>query len=258
MDTISTRANVLELLERKLTQHATLTPADITALHELPFHTKVVAANEDVVCQGERPDHAVFVIDGMLARYHTLQNGVRQYLSFHIRADLPDIQSLFLDIMDHSVCAMDDGCIACLLHKALTEVLRKHPGIGFGFWRIMLIEAAVLRQAITNNSARDPVTRLAHVFCEQYAKARIAGVAKGRTCPLPLTQSQLGQTLGMSHISINRMLQKLRTEDAIEFRDGLLEIRHPAAAARRAGFDPTYLHETKESVLANTAFANHP
>jgi CRP-like cAMP-binding protein len=251
---IRTRRKVQELLERKLKQHATLTTADCASLKDLPFHTRPVRADQDVVCQGDRPKHAVFVIDGMLARYHTLPSGVRQYLSFHIRSDLPDIQSLFLEVMDHSVSALNDAHIACFPHEPLLKLFLERPGVAFGFWRAMLVEAAVLRQAITNNSARHGETRLAHFFYEQHAKARIAGVAKGGTCHLPLTQSQLGQTLAMSHITVNRTLQKLRSQGAFEFRDGVLHILNQAAAPRIAEFDPTYLHVSKESEVATTPF----
>jgi hypothetical protein len=34
---------------------------------------------------------------GMVARYHLLHNGRRQYLSFHIAGDMPDAQALFID-----------------------------------------------------------------------------------------------------------------------------------------------------------------
>jgi hypothetical protein len=34
------------------------------------------------------------ILGGMLARHHTLPGGDRQYLSFHIAGDMPDLQSL--------------------------------------------------------------------------------------------------------------------------------------------------------------------
>jgi CRP-like cAMP-binding protein len=69
--------------------------------------TRALSPGEDIVCQGDRPDVAVFVLSGMLARYHTLPSGDRQYLAFRIRGDLPDVQGLLLSVLDHSLCAMD-------------------------------------------------------------------------------------------------------------------------------------------------------
>lgn len=62
-----------------------------------------------------------------------------------------------------------------------------------------------------------------------------------------MSQIKLGQTLGMSHISVNRALQHLREERLVEFRNGMLTIVDWRALVTRAGFDPTYLHAGIES-----------
>ena len=113
-----------------------------------------MAPREDIVRQGDRPKVSVVVLRGMVARYHTLQGGGRQYLSLHIAGDMPDAQSLFLDQMDHAVCAMDDVVVALVSHKALLALFDERPAVGFAFWRETLIDGAIFREAITNNSAR--------------------------------------------------------------------------------------------------------
>jgi len=238
---------VLELLVTTARRHAELKASDEVALRNLQFELKTHANGDDVVCQGERPDVAVFIVSGMLARYHTVPSGDRQYLSLHIAADMPDVQSLFLKVMDHSVCALNDAEIACFRHEAITRLIAKHPLIGFAFWRITLVDAAIFRQAITNNSARAPTVRLAHFCCEMYFRAREAGLLRNGRCDLPLSQSQLGQLLGMSHISLHRALQTLRHEELLDIRDGMLEIFNWREITRRSAFDPTYLHAAKES-----------
>jgi CRP-like cAMP-binding protein len=160
---------------------------------------------------------------------------------------MPDVQSLLLKVMDHSVCALRPSEIACFRHDVLTPVISKRPDIGFAFWRITLVDAAIFRQSITNNSSRAPVPRLAHFCCEQYYRAREAGLLDGNVCELPLSQVQLGQTLGMSHISINRTLQTLRNEKLLDIRNGRLEVVSWRGLVRRAIFDPAYLHAAAES-----------
>ena len=244
----------LDLLLAKMEQHGTLTAADESAICALRAHRRTLAPGEDVVCQGERPDVAVFVIAGMLARYHTLPSGDRQYLSFHIKGDLPDVQSLLLSIMDHSLCALDAAEIAVLPHDPLIDLCLRRPGVGFAFWRLTLVDAAIFRQAITNNGARSHVVRLAHFFCEQHFRAKEAGLVEDESCSLPLNQSQLGQALGMSHISVNRAMQKLRKERLADLRSGRLDVLNWNALSRFAGFDPTYLHIDKISAVSQRRF----
>jgi len=244
----------LDLLLGKMEQHGTLTAADEAAICALRAHRRSLAPGEDAVCQGERPDVAVFVLSGMLARYHTLPSGDRQYLSFHIKGDMPDVQGLLLSIMDHSLCALHHADIAVLPHDPLIDLCLRRPGVGFAFWRLTLVDAAIFRQAITNNGARSHVTRLAHFFCEQYFRAKEAGLVEDESCSLPLNQSELGQALGMSHISVNRTMQKLRKERLADLRSGRLQVRNWEALQRFAGFDPTYLHIDKISKVSQTRF----
>jgi CRP-like cAMP-binding protein len=246
--------SVSELLLRTASRHGTLLAADESALLNIRSRTRRYTAGDDIVRQGERPDVAVLVLSGMVARYHTLPSGDRQYLSFHIAGDMPDVQSLFLSVMDHSLCALNQAEIAAFPHSQVLDLVVKHPGVGFAFWRLTLIDAAIFRQAITNNSARSHVDRLAHLFCELYYRAREAKIADGLSYNVPLNQAQLGQALGMSHISVNRALQKLRRDRLAEFRAGRLEILNWTALTRLAGFDPVYLHLDKQAEISRTGF----
>jgi CRP-like cAMP-binding protein len=241
------KSDVYDLLIAVARRHAVLNASDEAGLRSLPFEGRSLEVDEDVVCQGERPDVAVFIVSGTLARYHTMPSGDRQYLSLHIAADMPDVQSLLLKAMDHSVCALKSSKIACFRHDALIPLISKHPNIGFALWRITLVDAAIFRQSITNNSARTPVPRMAHFCCEQFYRARETGLVENNACALPLSQVQLGQTLGMSHISVNRALQTLRGERLLDIRNGRLEVLSWRGLVRQAGFDPAYLHAAKDS-----------
>jgi CRP-like cAMP-binding protein len=246
--------SVTDRLVEKASEHGTLLQADREAVRSLPYVTRTIDLEQDIVRQGDAPDAAVFVESGMVARYHTLASGDRQYLTMHITGDMPDVQSLFLKVMDHSLCAMDVATVALFPHDALRRVFVARPGVAFAFWRLTLVDAAIFRQAITNNSARDPAGRLAHFCCERFLLAREAGLTEGKTCDLPLTQLQIGQTLGMSHISVNRALQKLRRSQLMDLRAGKLDVLDWPGLRKIAEFDPTYLHLGKDSDTSRMTF----
>jgi CRP-like cAMP-binding protein len=245
---------VAELLMSQAAQHATLLPPDKTALLKLRPRTRHLTAGEDIVRQGDRPDVAVIVLSGMLARYQTISSGDRQYISFHIAGDMPDIQSLFLSIMDHSVCAVSKSEIGIIPHDQLIPLVAARPSIAFAFWRSTLIDASIFRQAVTNNGARPHLPRVAHLFCEQHYRAKEAGLAEGRFCDFPLSQAEIGQALGMANISVNRALQKLRKQQLADLRSARLEIIDWSTLARLADFDPSYLHLTNDTELGAMAF----
>jgi CRP-like cAMP-binding protein len=235
-------ARVHDVMIHKLKEHTALSRKDEAALRSLPVKLRSAAPAEDLVRQGDQPDVSMVVLTGMVARYHTLPSGARQYLSFHIAGDWPDAQALFVDKMDHSLSAINAATVGTIAHKSLLALFERVPSIGFAIWRETLIDAAIFRETITNNSKRNVPARLAHFLCEQYYRAQAAQLVKDGSCPLELSQEQIGEALGASLTTINRAMQALRRKGTMEFRLGRLYMRNWARLAEFGQFDPGYLH----------------
>jgi CRP-like cAMP-binding protein len=233
---------VHDVLIRKLKEHTALSSNEISALRSLPAHVRVIAAGEDIVRQGDNPNVSVVVLAGMVGRYHTLSSGRRQYLAFHITGDMPDAQALFIEQIDHAVCAIGQATIALIPHGKLLALFDRLPSTGFAIWRETLIDAAIFREVITNNGSRGITVRLAHFLCEQFYRAQAAGVAEGNSCALPLNQTQIAEALGSSLTTINRSMQSLRKKGWADFKAGRLLIRNWSRFAEFGDFNPAYLH----------------
>ncbi len=230
------------IIARKLGEHSSVTDTVVTALGRLTPQVRALAPREDIVRQGDKPSVSVVVLEGMLSRYHTLSNGRRQYLSFHIAGDLPDLQALFVEKMDHAVCAIDEAQVALVPHAQLHEQIDKVPDLASALWRETLIDAAIFREAITNNSARDPRARIAHFLCECYYRARAGKQERQGVCSLPLSQTQLGEALGISVVTVNRMVQQLRRTKAVDWVGHKLRVLDWQQLCELGEFDPAYLH----------------
>src|SRR5687767_3025209 len=66
---------------------------------------------DDIVREGDKPEVCAIVVSGMCCRYKVVGDGNRQIMSFHIPGDAPDVQSLFLKTMDHSLGTLDGATI---------------------------------------------------------------------------------------------------------------------------------------------------
>jgi CRP-like cAMP-binding protein len=237
--------DVDKIVVNKLREHSRLSGEDIAEIRHLRFAPRQLADHEDLIRQGDEPDKSVVVLSGWVARYHLLPGGGRQYLSFHMAGDWPDAQALFLDRMDHAVCAVGPAAVAGISHKELTRAITRRPQLGFAIWRETLIDASIFREAITNNSARTMPARMAHLFCELVYRARAAGLSDGASLPLPASLVQLGETLGMSIATVNRTLQHLRRQRAADLRKGMLVVQSWKRLAEIGQFNPAYLHLKK-------------
>jgi CRP-like cAMP-binding protein len=239
-------AEAHQILSKKLKEHSRLSSEDLAALHSLSYTSKELKPNEDLIRQGDDPSVSALVMSGMVARYHLLPNGRRQYLSFHMTGDMPDSQALFIDRMDHAVCAIGPAVIASLPHKEIIAAFNRNPSLGFAIWRETLIDAAIFREAITNNSARTMSSRMAHLFCELFYRARASRLTgENNTCEAPIGLTQLGETLGMSIATVNRTLQELRRSRSVDFRNGAIVVKNWRRLAEIGQFDPGYLHLKK-------------
>jgi CRP-like cAMP-binding protein len=156
--------------------------------------------------------------------------------------DLPDAQTLLINEADHGLCSLGLATIAFIPHRALISAFHRRPALAFAVWRETLIDAAILREAITNNSARTKVARMAHLFCELFYRARQAGLSHGTKWDLPINRTQLGEALGMAVATVDRTLQELRTSNAMDFRCGKLTVKDWARLVEIGEFDPQYLH----------------
>jgi CRP-like cAMP-binding protein len=129
-----------------------------------------------------------------------------------------------------------------IAHVQVREMFKRRPMIGYAIWRETLIDAAIFREAITNNSSRSSHARMAHLFCEIYYRARASGLVNGNSCDLPLSQTQIGETLGIAIATVSRTLQALRRARLIEFKGGRLTIKDWERLVTQGDFNREYLH----------------
>ena len=175
-------------------------------------------------------------------RYKQVETGKRQIVSIHIPGDLPDVQTMQLNVMDHALGTLTPSVVALIPHRALHGLATEFPNLAMALWRDTLIDAAMLREWIVNVGCRPGPQRIAHLFCELFYRMRAVGLAQRDGCEMPLTQALIGDATGLSSVHVNRMMQDLRGRGLIATKSKFLQIRDWQCLQDFAGFDPTYLH----------------
>jgi CRP-like cAMP-binding protein len=233
----------LHPLIRKLESIAPVSDAERGAIAALPITVRELKADADIVRDQDRPSQCCALLEGFACRYKLLPGGKRQIMSFYIPGDIPDLQSLHLEIMDHSLATVVASKVAFIPHEVVRSFLRAHPRIADVFWRDTLIDAAVFREWVVNVGRRDAYARIAHVLCEVYVRLRAVGLVNGQTFEMPITQAELGDATGLSTVHVNRTLQELRGNGLITTqKNGRVVIEDWERLKEAGEFDPTYLH----------------
>jgi CRP-like cAMP-binding protein len=164
--------HTLAPLLRKLESEAELSEQEREAVLHLPVTIRHMQADQDILRDRDRPSQCCLILEGWLCRYKILENGKRQILSFHIDGEVPDLQSLFLNTMDHNLGCITRSTVAFIQHNSLKSLFTRFPRVTEVIWRETLIDAAIFREWIIGMGCRDAPQRIAHLFCELFARMR--------------------------------------------------------------------------------------
>jgi CRP-like cAMP-binding protein len=241
---------ILTPLLRKLESVVRLSEEERRAVLGLSYTIRQVGPHTDVATVGDRPAHCCLVLEGWAHRYGYTATGERQILSFYIAGDIPDLQHLYLPVMDHSLASLTACTLAFIPHDAMRALVVGRPGVMAALWRDTLVDASVYRERIMTLGRRQALGRTAHLFCEIYLRQRAVGLAGDLCCPLPPTQAELADAVGVTAVHFNRSLRALRGERQIALHGGNLTIRDWPGLVASAGFDPIYLHLMEDRRLA--------
>lgn len=235
------------ILTRKLEGFAALSEADRRAIDNLAGATQRLPAGRDLIREGDRPERVFLLVEGWACRYKTLLDGRRQIMAFLIPGDLCDIHIFVLKAMDHSIAMLSDAVVLGIEPNVLLALMDAHPAVERALWWATLVDEAVLREWLVNMGQRDAYTSIAHLLYEMWLRVRAVGLADGDQFSLPLTQVQLGDTMGLTPVAVNRALQRLRQEGLITLDQRRLTIHGPEQLAAVSGFQSRYLHLNSEN-----------
>lgn len=235
----------LRALIRKMESISEITEDEKQLLLQLPLTLKSFEAGTDIISEGDRTKNCCLVLEGLVCRYKTVANGNRQILSLHIPGDIPDLHSLHIEQMDHSLGTLTASRVGFIPHEAVRRLSRASYRIAEAFWREALVDAAVFREWMVGIGRRSAQSRLAHFLCEFATKLRAIGRSDGIRFELPMTQTEIGDALGLSTVHTNKSLRALRQTGLIELRERRLKILDWDGLCELGEFDPGYLHLRK-------------
>ncbi len=236
---------MLEPFIRKLEIGAELSGHDRERLSELAYQAKTIGAHEDVIKEGDRPENVHLVLSGFACRYKLLPSGDRQIMAWLVPGDMCDLHVSILGQMDHAIGTLTPCQMAFIPRNVIEELTSGGGTLTRALWWATLVDEAVLREWLVGMGRRPADRRMAHLFCELHLRLESVGAATDNSFDFPATQEELGDTLGLSSVHVNRMLQQLRDDGLLTLTGKRLTILDRRHLEDFAEFDPNYLHLSK-------------
>lgn len=216
---------------RNLSICAASRPGDGDLLRELRPEDETLPAGGDLFVQGE-PCGAVYtVLEGWVMLYELLPDGRRQILNFALPGAVLGFHRDAAAPMPYGAQALTPVRLCTVAADRLRPFLERHPAVTLQLAWLIERDEALAFAHLTSVGRRTARERLAHLLVELFLRVRIALGCAGTSIPLPLTQTHLGDALGLTPVHVNRTLRELRTDGLVELRQGRLTVPDLAALA---------------------------
>ena len=229
-------------LLKKLRRRIEVSSEEERVIRDSFAETRRISADEIVIHAGEELNSSMLLLEGWLARSKDLAGGERQVTQLHVSGDFADLHGYTLKRLDHDVATLADCRVAIVQHARIRDVSYHYPRLAQLFWFSTNMDAAIQRELALSLGQRSAMARMAHLFCELYARLEVVGRTSHDAYEFPLTQRELSECLGLTVVHANRTLQELRRRGLIELESRRLTIRDRRGLEGLAEFDPTYLY----------------
>jgi CRP-like cAMP-binding protein len=221
---------------------STLSDREMALLQALEQDARHYPVNATLTAEGEFSDRLFMLKSGWACATRILADGQRQVLDIFLPGQILGLREMG---MRHSLTefyAMTDALACPFPKQRLTEIFEQSPKLTDLFFLAMAREQSMLIERVTNIGRRNALERLAHFIVE--IKVRLT--LRNMPFELPINQSMLGDTLGLSSVHISRTFKQLKTLGLLDHQNGNLHILDLEGLIELSGFDRAYLDTSPE------------
>lgn len=233
--------HLIAKLVGRLPDRSPLTRGERDALLALQAASHSVRRGRHIVAQGRACGGVWLLAEGFALRYKVLNDGQRQVFHVALPGDMLGYPACFFERALYSVVALTEARVYPLPFAELAELFRAQPRLAMALFWSSAGETALFGERVAAIGRRDACARVAHFILEMALRLHAVGIGDGISFPMPLTQEQVADVLGLSAPHVNRMLRRLREEGLIETEESQFRLLDRSALAALADFDASYL-----------------
>ena len=180
------------------------------------------------------------LLDGVMMRYRSLEDGRRQIVNIVFPGDLVGLQGAFGEPASHSVEALLPSRLCVFDSANYYDLIVAQPSLGYDITWLAAKEELALEEHLVALGRRSAKERVAYLAVWLIQRARGTCMAAGHNrLEVTITQAQIADMLGLSLVHTNRTVKALEREGLVNWRQGAIEVPDLAATATFAHSDGT-------------------
>ena len=192
-------------------------PEEIVAFYTSHGSTSSVTARSDIVGCAEETQCIHILMAGWACHYRISQDGSRQIAIFCLPGDICNIEHVYNKSPIVGVAALSPCRVRSIPLEAVREAIEADQRIREFFWSLTLDRNDRLLERLLNVGRRSSQS-VAYFFADILARLQAAGLADDGVFPARFTQADVADSLGLSVVHVNRLLQELKREGLIASR----------------------------------------
>lgn len=214
-----------------------LDKAELAFVSRLKRGELTVDKGATVLAEGTRNPHLYTVLTGWGFRYKLMTDGRRQIVNYILPGDLVGLQGSLMGEMQHSVETLSPMLLCVFERSELMSLYREHPDLGYDVTWLASREECMLDENLLSVGRRTAIERLSYLLAFLVNRAQAVGIFRSSPPELPITQTHLADTLGLSLVHTNKTVRKLVDRKLLRWRDRGCEVLDLDGLAELARWD---------------------
>lgn len=194
---------------RRFGQFGALSEGELSAIRALVADPQTFPRHTILRREGDAVPSFFMLLEGWAATAITLPDGARQILTVHFPGDGLGAPSMALDQSAASLIAITRVTVAEVTLERFGQLLDQHPRVGAYILLGAQRERIALMDRLTSIGRTTAELRIASFLLDTVERLEPLGLVENNAFSMLLTQEQIGDTLGMTTVHVNRTFRAL-------------------------------------------------
>jgi CRP-like cAMP-binding protein len=212
----------------------TMTKEELETMQKFKVGELTVEPGTTILMEGSNAPQLYTTLSGMGIRDKKLENGERQVLNFVFPGDFLGLQAGMLGEMGHTVEARTHMRLCVFNRSDFWNFFKTYPNRAFDITWLAAVEEHFLGETLATIGQRTALQAVSWALLKFFERGMALDMVSQNTMPLPYTQRDLADALGLSLVHTNKTLSKLRDSQLASWSDHVLQINDLDKLAKAA------------------------
>ena len=196
-------------LADKLSHYVDLSEGERTLLARFEEGEKSFPRQTDIRLTGQTSDRLYAVKSGWLYSYADFADGRRQIVKVHTPGDVVGFSDIAYDEATSSLRTCGPAVVCPFPKRYLTDVLGDSPRLAALMLTIALRDQVILIDTLKATGRMSARERVAYFLLDMLARLRVLKGATLSTIDMPLSQTEIGDVVGLTNVYVSKTLGRL-------------------------------------------------